>query len=64
MDMDPEVEEDIEEGSSSKEKLEKFLDNTYVTIFVSIVTLWALFGDDIRIVCCNAVNFLDNSLES
>lgn len=27
----------------------KFLDNTYLTIFVSIITVWALFGDDIRI---------------
>lgn len=25
------------------------MDNTYLTIFVSFVTIWALFGDDIRI---------------
>jgi len=33
----------------TQERIAKFLDSTGVTIFVSIVTLWALFGDDIRI---------------
>lgn len=30
-----------------------FLDNGYVTIAVSIVTLWALFGDDFRVIFGN-----------
>ena len=30
------------------------MDNTYFTIFVSVVTLWALFGDDIRILAVDS----------
>lgn len=33
-----------------------FLDNTWTTIFVSIITIWALFGDDIRILAVDSNN--------
>jgi hypothetical protein len=33
-----------------KIRLEKFLDNTYVVIFMTVVTVYSLFFDDIRVV--------------
>ncbi len=38
----------------TQKKIIDFLDNTYFTIFVSVVTLWALFGDDIRILAVDS----------
>jgi len=33
-----------------KEKLDAFLENPYVSGFMLVITIWALFGDDIRLI--------------
>lgn len=40
----------------TQEKIIAFLDHTITVIFVSLVTLWALFGDDFRLLGGNSQN--------
>jgi hypothetical protein len=40
----------IEKRDLTKEKIAAFVDNSYVVIFMTIVTIYALFFDDIRLV--------------
>ena len=39
----------ISTRSSWKTNLEKIIDSNFVTAFMTVITVYALFGDDIRI---------------
>lgn len=39
----------VKESKSLRRRVEEFIDSNFVTIFMTIVTVFALFGDDIRV---------------
>jgi len=47
----------IKERSAWKVKTEAFLDHWAVTTFMTLITIYALFGDDVRLVAFQKVSF-------
>jgi len=39
-----------DDSAALKEKINNFLESTFFNIFITVVTVWALFGDDIRVI--------------
>lgn len=39
-----------DDNAATKESINKFLESTSFNVFITIITLWALFGDDIRVI--------------
>ena len=38
-------------GQRINKKIDRFLSNTTVTILFMLITFWALFADDLRVLC-------------
>ena len=41
---------DNEDDGKIRQQVRDFIDGKWVTLIMTLVTLWALFGDDVRLV--------------